>query len=115
MPLKSYKELIVWQKAMDCVVATYEVTNHLPKSEMYGLASQMRRAAVSVPSNIAEGYQRYNRGEYKQFLHIADASCSELETQIELVMRLYPSVDVMKALPILQEVQKMLFVLIRKL
>ena len=77
-PIKSYKELIVWQKSIELVKEVYKATDKLPKAELYALTSQMRRAAVSIPSNIAEGYKRRNRGEYLQFLGIADASAAEL-------------------------------------
>lgn len=80
--LNSYKDLIVWQKAFDLSLMIYQITNEFPKFELYGLASQMRRNGVSIPSNIAEGYTRNNRGEYIQFLFIAYASGAELETQL---------------------------------
>jgi len=69
---------------MEIVVDVYHFTMDFPKEEVYGLVSQMRRAAVSIPSNIAEGFNRYYKKEYRQFLHIALGSCAELETQIEL-------------------------------
>jgi len=78
---KSFKDLIVWQKAYRLVLEVYKITKDFPKSETYGLAQQMRRAAVSLPSNIAEGYGRRHKTEYKQFLSIAYGSLSELETQ----------------------------------
>ncbi|MFA4827500.1 MAG: four helix bundle protein, partial [Candidatus Shapirobacteria bacterium] len=77
--------------------------------------SQMRRAAVSIPSNIAEGYKRRNLGEYIQFLSIADASAAELETQAIIAKELYSNVDLALAEPLLEEVQKMLIVMIKKL
>lgn len=94
---------------------TYIITKELPKEELYGLSSQMRRAAISVPSNIAEGYKRKNRGEYLQFLSIAEASIAELETQFIILKEVYEDIDVSAAEELLQEVQKMLFVLIKKL
>jgi len=78
---KSFKDLIVWQKAYRLVLEVYKITKDFPKSETYGLAQQMRRAAVSLPSNIAEGYGRRHKTEYKQFLSIAYGSLSELDTQ----------------------------------
>jgi len=78
---KSFKDLIVWQKAYRLVLEVYKITKDFPKSETYGLAQQMRRAAVSLPSNIAEGYGRRHKTEYKQFLSIAYGSLLELETQ----------------------------------
>ena len=86
--IHSYKELIVWQKSMDLVVAIYTLTEKFPREEIYGLTSQMRRAAVSVPSNIAEGSRRGSRKDFRNFLLIAFGSGSELETQIEISKRL---------------------------
>ena len=82
MYLKSYKELIVWQKSILLVKEIYLLTNSFPKSEIFGLSSQMQRAVISIPSNIAEGYSRKNIKEYLQFLRIAYGSATELETQI---------------------------------
>jgi len=78
--LKSYRELLVWQKGIDLVVIAYQATTGFPKSETYGLISQIRRAATSIPANIAEGYGRGSRKEYLQFLYIAQGSLKELET-----------------------------------
>lgn len=72
----------IWQKGIEVVKDIYILTKKLPKEELYGLTSQMRRSAVSIPSNIAEGFRRYHNKEYKQFLYIALGSCAELETQI---------------------------------
>lgn len=80
--IKDYKDLVVWQKAMELVTAIYRATQTFPKEELYGLTSQLRRAAVSVPSNIAEGQGRLTRGEFRQFLGQAKGSLSELETQL---------------------------------
>ena len=82
--LKNYKELKVWQKAYQLCLEIYRVTKVFPKEERYGLTSQIRRAAVSVPSNIAEGYGRKTKGEYIHALYIAYSSNCELETQILL-------------------------------
>lgn len=82
------QNLIVWQKGMDLVIAVYELTNQFPKSELYGLVSQMRRCSISIPSNIAEGRRRGSRRDYRQFLIIGYGSGAELETQIEIVKRL---------------------------
>jgi four helix bundle protein len=82
--LKNYKELKVWQKAYGLCLEIYKVTRTFPKEERYGLTSQIRRAAVSIPSNIAEGYGRKSTGEYIQALYIAYGSQCELETQILL-------------------------------
>ena len=86
--MRSYRELDVWKKAMDMVVAVYELTSKFPAQERYGLTSQMQRAAVSVPANIAEGYGRIHRGDYVHHLSIARGSLAELETHIALAVRL---------------------------
>ncbi len=82
---KGFKQLLVWQKAYDLVLECYRFTKLLPKTEEYGLISQIRRASVSVPANIAEGYERGHRKEYLQFLHFAKGSLGELETYLLLV------------------------------
>ena len=82
--MKNYKDLIVYQKAYKLALEIYRITRKFPTEEMYGLTAQMRRAAVSMPSNIAEGYRRGSRKEYVQFLRIAFGSYGELETQISL-------------------------------
>ncbi len=115
MYIKSYKELTVWQKSMGLSKEIYKSTNELPKHELYGLTSQMRRSVISIPLNIAEGYKRNGLGEYLQFLSIADASAAELETQLLLTKELYPEVDFSRCEQLLQEVQKMLIVMIKKL
>ncbi|MBZ5509754.1 MAG: four helix bundle protein [Acidobacteriia bacterium] len=84
----SYRELIAWQKGVEFVVALYRATATFPKEEIYGLTSQLRRAAVSVPSNIAEGQGRLTEGEFKHFLGQARGSLWELQTQIEIAYRL---------------------------
>jgi four helix bundle protein len=80
----SFRDLTVWQRSMQLTVAIYRLTQEFPREEIYGLTSQIRRAAVSLPSNIAEGHGRLNKGEYRQFLGIARASNFELQTQIEI-------------------------------
>jgi four helix bundle protein len=86
--MQGHKELIVWQKAMDLVVAIYRITKSFPKTEVYGLARQMQRAAVSVPSNIAEGHGLKQTQAYARHLAIANGSLTELETQLEIAHRL---------------------------
>lgn len=81
MKTRSFKDLIVWQKAYKLVIEIYKITKNFPKDEIYGLTQQIRRAAVAIPSNIAEGYGRQYNKEYKQFLSIAYGSLCELETQ----------------------------------
>ena len=88
MQTKSFKDLIVWQKSYNLVLELYKITKHFPKEETYGLVQQMRRAAVSIPSNIAEGYGRQHRPEYRQFLSVAYGSLAELETQYLLAVDL---------------------------
>lgn len=88
MTVQSFRGLRVWHSGMDLVVGVYELTRVLPKSETYGLSSQLQRAAVSVPANIAEGHTRQSLREYLHFLSIARASLAEVETYLELVSRL---------------------------
>jgi four helix bundle protein len=86
--IKTFKNLNVWQKGIELVKELYKITKSFPKEEQYGLSSQIRRAAVSVPSNIAEGFRRRYAKEYKQFLNIALGSCAELETHIIIAKEL---------------------------
>jgi len=86
--VKSYRDLQVWQKAMDIVVESYRLTKLLPSSENYGLASQIQRAAVSIPANIAEGHGREHLREYLHYLSVANGSLMELETHLLIVKRL---------------------------
>lgn len=80
--MKTHKDLEVWKKAIELVTSIYKITSSFPKEEIYGLTSQIRRAAVSIPSNIAEGVARNHDNEFRQFLYIALASGAELETQL---------------------------------
>ena len=86
--IKNFRDLDIWQLGMEIVVDVYKYTKGFPKEEMYGLISQKRRAALSIPSNIAEGFNRYHNKEYRQFLYIALGSCAELETQVEVSLLL---------------------------
>jgi four helix bundle protein len=115
--LESYRDLKVWQKAIDMVVGCYEISRRFPKDEIYGLTSQLRRAAVSVPVNIAEGYGRGSRKEYLQFLTIAQGSLKEVETHLIIAQRLdYLTQAQLKiALTRSDEIGKMLGSLIRSL
>jgi len=117
MQISSYKDLVVWQKAMLLVKSTFLLTASFPENEMYGLTSQMRRAAVAIPSNIAEGYGRHSSKSYIQFLSIAYGSGLELETQLLIVKDLrYCSDEVFhQAEQLLTEVLKMLHTLRTKL
>ena len=86
--IKNFRDLDIWKKGIEIVKDVYQMTREFPRVELYGLASQMQRAAVSIPSNIAEGFNRFHNKEYKQFLYIALGSCAELETQIEIASKL---------------------------
>lgn len=116
MYIKSYKELIVWQKSVELVEQIFLLTNLFPKSELFGITSQMRRAAVSIPSNIAEGYGRKSTKSYTQFYSIAYGSALELETQliISKKLKLAPEKEFQKADDLLTEVSKMLNSMISK-
>jgi four helix bundle protein len=117
MALKSHEELLVWQKSIDLAEEIYSLTKLLPKDEMYGLTSQMRRAVVSIPSNIAEGHSRKTTKEYTHFLYVARGSKAEIETQIKICERLgYVSIEqTASAKSLLGEVGKMLNTMIHKL
>ena len=117
MQINSHKDLIVWQKGIELSRQIYLLTERFPKEEIYGITSQMRRAAVSIPSNIAEGRSRGTRKDFIQFLRIALGSISELETQIEIVKQLpqtktlsYQEIDIL-----LNELSRMVMSMIKKL
>ncbi len=82
MKIRNYKDLNIWKRSIELVKNIYEISNSFPKEELYVLTSQLRRTAISFPSNIAEGFSRFHNKEYRQFLYIALGSCAELETQI---------------------------------
>jgi four helix bundle protein len=115
MKTKSFKDLIVWQKTIELVDEVYKIANQLPKQELYILVSQMLRAAISIPSNISEGYRRNFKLEFIHFLSIAIASAAELETQLIIAKRQYPNIDFQKADGLIQEVQKMIYVMIKNM
>jgi four helix bundle protein len=114
---KPHKRLDAWKLSMELVLDIYRVTAKLPADERYGLVAQMRSAAVSVPSNIAEGAARHTKREFANFLHVAQASLSELDTQLEVAVRLnYLTPDeVALALGGMQRIDKMLTGLIKSL
>ncbi|MEX2340906.1 MAG: four helix bundle protein [Candidatus Paceibacterota bacterium] len=112
--IKTFKDLIVWQKSMYLVEVIYKLTDDLPQKEQFSLTSQMRRAAVSIPSCIAEGSKRNSRRDYAHFLVMSQGSSMELETQLLLVQKIY-KLEVEESLKLLEEVQKMLSVMINKL
>ena len=86
--IKSFKDLRIWQKGIEIVSDVYILTKKFPKEELFSLTSQLRRSAISIPSNIAEGFKRFHNKEYKQFLFINLGSCAELETQIIIAKEL---------------------------
>jgi len=117
MAVKSYRELKVWEKAMDLVSESYKLAKLLPKSEVFGLTSQLQRAAVSIPANIAEGHGREHLGDYLHHLSIANGSLMELETHLLLLVKLsyIPVSQVEPVLRLASEVGRMLAGLINSL
>lgn len=115
--MKTYKELIVWQKSINLVSMIYYNTNNFPKEEIYGLTNQIRRAAVSIPSNIAEGFGRNFKNDFKRFLKISIASLFEVQTQLEISKNLqFLSVTNYNLIfDATREIEAMLSSLIRKL
>ena len=115
--INDYKDLLVWQKAMSLVVEVYSITKLLPKEETFGLSDQMRRAAVSIPSNIAEGYGRQTPKSYAQFLTIARGSAYELETQLLLCQKIhhFASATINTLVSAISEITRMLTSIINKL
>ncbi len=115
--INSYRDLLVWRQAMELAAAIYRETRSWPKDEQYGLTAQVRRAAVSVPSNIAEGYGRENKGNYLQFLKISQGSLKELETQLLIAQQIGIAAEA-QVTPLLaqaESVGKLLRALMRKL
>jgi four helix bundle protein len=114
---KPHKKLDVWQAAMKSTTMIYKLTNKLPEEEKFGLVPQMRRAAVSIPSNIAEGAARQGKREFKNFLSMAQGSLSELDTQLELAILLnyFSKDDVRETDGLLMRIDKMLTGLIRSI
>jgi len=115
--ITDYKDLDVWQLAMAIARQVYRATTYLPPSERYGLASQMQNAAVSIASNIAEGYERGSTADYSRFVRMARASAAELETQMLLVrdLDMLPSAGVCELLSLIERERKMLGSLTRAL
>ena len=115
--VKSYRDLAVWQRGIQLSVAIYELTKDFPRDEVYGLTSQLRRAAVSVPSNIAEGYGRGTRGEYRNFTGMARGSTLEVQTQLIIARELglgNPAKHA-NASKLAEEIGKMLWVMMQKM
>ena len=117
MSIQSFKDLIVWQKAMDLVELVYRLLTHFPKEELYGLSSQIKRAVISIPSNIAEGQARTTRNDFPNFLSIARGSCAEVETQLLIAERLgiLTKEQICDALDKIQEITRILNSLINKM
>ncbi len=115
--MQNYRELTVWQKSMDLVEEVYRLVKLLPREEQYALSDQLRRAVVSVPSNIAEGYGRHAAKDYLRFLNIARGSKNEVETQLLICARLnYVSgADLAKAMGLCNEIGRMLNTMIKKI
>jgi len=115
--VNSYKDLIVWKKSIQLVKGVYKATENFPPNEVYGLTSQIRRSAVSIPSNIAEGFARRNLGEYRQFLYIAFGSGAELETQLLISKELgyLKQENYSQIQALLTEVMKMLNTMLKNL
>ena len=114
--IKSYRDLIVWQKSMDLVKEIYSITKALLKEEQYGLTSQIRRSSISIPSNIAEGYGRHSTNDYLRFLQITSGSLYELQTQLEISLNLnfLSKKTFEKIYEQSREIERMLCSLIRK-
>lgn len=115
--IKTYSDLDIWKKGIEFVKKVYVMTGKFPKEETYGLSSQMRRSAISVPSNVAEGFRRYHNKEYRQFLYIVLGSCAERETQATISKEInYISSEKEKELlEMLDHVSRMITNLIKKL
>lgn len=115
--ITSYRDLIVWNKAMDLVLEIYTISSYFPREEMYSLTAQIKKSSISIPSNIAEGSRRSTKKDFRSFLVVAYGSGAELETQIEIAKRLdYIKVDKTKTVDmLLSEVMKMLNKLIKNL
>ena len=113
--MKTHKDLDVWSFSLDLVEAIYDITKNFPSSEQYGLTSQMRRSAISIPSNIAEGAARSSTKEFIQFLYYSLSSLSELETQIIISERLKYFKDVIQNKENIEKLRRMLLNLIRYL
>ena len=111
----AFRRMLVWQKAMILTSSVYKIVKGLPKEEMYALGSQLRRCAVSIPSNIAEGSKRGTKKDFLQFLRIASGSAAELETQLILAEEEYAIKGISDTLRNLNELQRMLESLMSKL
>ena len=115
--VNTYKDLIVWQKAMKMTTFLYKIIKKLPKEKTYTLSDQMRRAAISIPSNIAEGFGRNSKKEYLQFLYIANGSVCELETQLILCVNInyLSEAEIQPIMNLLSEIGKIIITITKKL
>lgn len=115
--VKSFRDLVVWQESIGLCLGLYKLTNQFPREEIYGLSSQLRRAGVSVPSNIAEGFGRRSRSDYRSFLRVARGSVLEVQTQLIIARELqYGEPEKIRETEALAEwISRMLWVLIEKL
>lgn len=113
--MSDYKDLDVWQRAVDVVTDVYQLTTAFPESEKFGITNQMRRAAVSIPSNIAEGSARHHAKDFTRFLRIADGSAAELETQLVISLNLGFVTDTVQLVHEIIIVRRMLAALIKSL
>lgn len=117
MTVRNYRELVVWQKSMTAVKLLYTVVKKLPKEELFALSDQMRRCAVSIPSNIAEGQQRNGGTEFARFISFAQGSRAELETQLLICVSIgyLTEDDILELMQLLEEINKMLSSLLKTL
>jgi len=117
MSVQNYRDLVVWQKSIEIAKMVYQLVKKLPKEEIHALSNQMRRAAVSIPSNIAEGHERKSTKEYIRHLAIAKGSKAELQTQLHICVEIgyLTETDIADAMETLEEISRMLASIIRKL
>ena len=115
--IRGYTDLLVWQRAMELAEEVYRLAAMLPDIERYGLAPQIRKATISIPSNIAEGHSRQTTGHYRHHLQIARGSTAEVQTQLQLMVRLHqiPQSNIAKAMSLSEECMRMLATLINRL
>ena len=113
--VRSHRDLVVWRKALRLAGDVYRITRHLPSEERYGLASQLRRASVSVPSNIAEGAARGRPADFVNALRIARGSLAEVETQLQIAAQVTPGLDLGETLSLVRDIERMLSGLISSL
>ena len=115
--MNTFRDLLIWQKSMNLVTEIYQLTNSFPKEEIYGLSSQIRRSAISIPSNIAEGYGRDGNGDYLRFLNISISSLFEIQTQLEISYNLkyINQIQFNKTNGESREIERMLSAFIRKI